>query len=293
MHLLHSIMDYLFSHLPYAYEVMGGFLIFYSSAVTETKLPEPERRKHWIIFGGMAVIYILVGIGIRRAELQRGEIDKQYAAEDRNALRDIRNTMDTRMDGVFSSFQATYLQLASLSLDLHNMRVGLTQAINRNDPHKLADLEKQAQTAQQQVDNLSHEVLAITMAPRVAQQLRDWDGERRGKQSDLHNFEWEAVSHFRDQHRGDNEGLRRIEASWDHEYEKADNEYRERLKGIIATADFVRKEMLQQIPLQQQYAEDKKQEQEFAQANNNPESLDRNSAAQYLENLARRVPPPK
>jgi hypothetical protein len=51
--------------------------------------------------------------------------------------------------------------------------------------------------------------------------------------------------------------------------------------------------MLQRIPLQQQVPEDKKQELAFAAAKSNPASLSRPDAVRYLEDLARRVPPPK
>ena len=54
--------------LAYGYEVIGGILIFISSAVTETQLPAPERRKHWIVFGIVAVMYIGFGLGLRYME---------------------------------------------------------------------------------------------------------------------------------------------------------------------------------------------------------------------------------
>jgi hypothetical protein len=264
-------------------------------------VPDQERRKHWLMFGGMAIIYILVGIGIRHAELQRGEgdrqraqEDRQRAAEDRQNLRGIRTTMDTRMDGVFSSFQSTYLQLASLSSDLHNMRVGLTQAINSNDPHRLAELETKAQTAQQQVNALSSELLALTMTPQIAQQLRDWEMESKAKQHDLHLFAYEDEMHYKERNPNDDgRGFDQMEKDWDAAYDKANRDAIEELKRRITTADFIRREMLQRVSPQQQSAEDKKQEPEFAQAKSDPESLSREKAARYLEGLARRVPPPK
>jgi hypothetical protein len=280
--------------LAYGYEVLGGILIFYSSAVTETSMPQERKRMaHWILFGAIALIYAGFGIGLRYDEIQQTASATQKADQDRADLRGMRTSMDTRMDGVFSSFQSTYLQLSALSLDLRNMRVSLTQAIDRNDPQKIADFVHRAQAAQEQVDNLSHEVLALTMAPQIAQQLRDWENDRKVKMGDLHNAEWETTEHYRNRHRGDAEGLKSIEDDFQRQYDKADKEYRNKLSGIIATADFIRKEMLQQIPPQQQLPEDKKQEQAFAQAKEDPEALDRDNTPRYLENLAKRVPPPK
>jgi hypothetical protein len=77
---------------------------------------------------------------------------------------------------------------------------------------------------------------------------------------------------------------------WDAAYSKADDDAQEKLKRTIATADFVRKELLQRIPLERQSEEDKKQEKEFAQTDSDPQSLEK--SARYLEELARRVPPP-
>jgi hypothetical protein len=51
--------------LSYGYEITGGILIFVSSAVTEASMPEARRWRQWIIFGGIALIYIGLGLGTR------------------------------------------------------------------------------------------------------------------------------------------------------------------------------------------------------------------------------------
>lgn len=277
--------------LPYGYEALGGILIFYSSAVTEVSMPEERKRvAHWVMFAALALVYAGFGIGIRYDEVQQGKKDRQQAGQDRQQAAQDRGELRDNRDRIASSFQATYLQLASLSSDLHNMRVSVAQAINKNDPDKLSTLQTQAKTAQQQVDSLSHELLAITMAPQVAQQLRDWDMESRARKNDLHNYAWEEETHYRDMNPTDKgDGFQRVLEKWDAAFSKEEEDSQERLRKTIATADFIRKELLQRIPSQQQSQEDKKQEKEFSQMGD-PRSLQ--NGARYLEELARRVPPP-
>jgi hypothetical protein len=235
------------------------------------------------------VFYALVGIGIRQVDIQRGEVDRQQAAQDRQELRKSRERMDNRMDSIFSSSQATYVQLAVLSSGLHDMGVSLTHAVNKNDPDKLSALQSQAKTAQQRVDALSHELLAITMAPQIAQQLRDWKGETKFRIQELHDRAWEDHIHWHEQHPGVSEDEN--SAQWDAAFDKAEKDAVERLKGIVESADFVRREMVERIPPPQRLPIDVKWDQEFVRAKTDPESIPFEPAAHYLEDLARRVPP--
>jgi hypothetical protein len=275
----------------YWYEILGGMLIFYSSAVTETAMPKDRRRlAHWFTFGFLAVVYIAFGIAIRHDEVQQNDRNSQRSEEDRKELRENRGRMDSRMDSVLASFQVTYSQLGSLSSEIAVMRTGLLRAMHKNDPQVITSLQQQAQAAQVQVDNLSRELLALTMAPQIAGQLLDWNQEREARQQDLHNREWEEQTHFRQERPGDGKGVDDIMARWQIKYDKMDEEYAVKLKGLVATADFVRRELLQRLSPQQI---DKLEEQQFAQAIKDPLALDRKAAAAYLEELARRVPTPK
>jgi hypothetical protein len=101
--------------------------------------------------------------------------------------------------------------------------------------------------------------------------------ESKAKQHDLHLDAYEDEIHYKERNPNDDD--------------KADRDAMEELKRRITTADFIRREMLQRIPPQQQSAEDKNQEKEFAQTNSDQRSLEK--SARYLEELARRVPPPK
>jgi|SRR5208337_2632731 len=276
----------------YTYEIIGGILIFLSSLVSEA-FPKRLRIALWALFAVLAVAYTGCGIHLDKEAATKAQRERTTSENETKDLKSEIQGLRTNTSNLISTIAGMFPMVASLNADLATLRRDTAAAKEHHDPQVINALERQAQTAQQQVDSLSHELLAITMAPQVAQQLRDWEGERKYKQSDLHNRAWEDERRFRDQHPNDSEGLSQIDLGWQAAYEKADDDATEQLKRTVATADFIRKQMLQQIPLQQRYAEDKRQEQEFAQAKNNPESLNTNNAAQYLEDLARRVPPPK
>jgi hypothetical protein len=189
-------------------------------------------------------------------------------------------------------------QLAGLQTKLANLHTEIEAAREKHDPQMVRDLEAKAQDAQQRANTLSRELLAITMAPQIARQLRYWEQELGAQHQDLHKREWEEEVRLGQQVKPlsepeHNRELQRIMSEWQVRYDQKDAEYQEKLKGIIATADVVRREMLQQIPLQQQVPEDKKQEQAFAAAKSTPQSFSTEAAARYLEDLVTRVPPPK
>jgi len=146
-----------------------------------------------------------------------------------------------------------------------------------------------AQAAQQQVNTLSHELLAITMAPQVAGQLREWDETNRQHIKDMHSQQDEDNIHWDEKHPNDPDGRIRAWKDWDAQIDKAEQSSGERWRKVVENADFIRKQLLQRIPYQS--AEDKRQETEFAQTPRDFQSADK--AARYLEGLARRVPPPK
>jgi len=76
------------SLVAYGYEVLGGILIFYSSAVTESSMPEDRKKvTHWIMFGVLAAVYIAFGVGLRYVEIQQSSTISQHADEDRRELR--------------------------------------------------------------------------------------------------------------------------------------------------------------------------------------------------------------
>jgi hypothetical protein len=278
----HWLAAHLHMVFVYGYEIIGGILIFVSSAVTEHSMPPAEKRKHWIVFGGIALCYIFLGIGIRHDDVQQTAGDRDQAKQDRQDLRDLRTLTDSRTSTMMYSFQTMYSEIASLELDQKSMEVDLTRAMYKNDPRQMSDLADKAQSSQQRASALSQELLALTMAPQVADQLRDWKGESDFKQQDLHARAYEEEMHFVWEHPNDNKGRNSINQKWDVEYDAAAKEYQEKLKAIWANADFVRKELLQRLPPQQRIPDDAK---DF-------DSLTNEAAAHYLEILARRVPPP-
>jgi hypothetical protein len=103
---VHWLTVHLHTVLAYGYEVVGGILIFVSSAVTETELPEAKRRKHWILFGVIALVYIAFGIGIKYDDVQQ-------AKDDREELR----TLRTATAELTADFGKAFALLVSLNAD--------------------------------------------------------------------------------------------------------------------------------------------------------------------------------
>jgi len=152
---------------------------------------------------------------------------------------------------------------------------------------------RSSQTAQQEVDVLSAELRAITMAPQIADQLRGWFGRSQQIIKDMRSQQWEDNITWDSRHGiNDPDGHSKEWNNWEATIKKAQEEdVPQQFKRIIANADSIRKVLLEMIPPQQQTAADKTQEKEFAQTQSDPQALKK--AADYLEDLARRVPPPK
>jgi len=70
-------------------------------------------------------------------------------------------------------------------------------------------------------------------------------------------------------------------------YDRTDEEYENKLRRMIATADFMRKQLLQRLPPQEALLFDKTEAQQFVQALKCPMALNRNDAASYLQQLAK------
>jgi hypothetical protein len=287
----------------YTYEIVGGILIFLSSLVSEA-FPKKYRIALWIVFAVLAIGYTAIGIRLdkdaaTRAATERTENQKERteSENDRRDMKDEIRGLRTNTGNLISGFTGLVPMIATLSSDLAGLRRSAEEAKEHHDPHVIADLESKAQTAQQHVDNLSHELLAVTMAPQVADQLRSWEGELKAAKQDLSSREWEEQTQFlqqKEQGRADpNKSVNSIMENWHKDVQKTEGEYQEKLRGIITLADFARRELLQRIPQPAQSQEDKRQEQQFTQGMQNPGSFPREEAARYLEDLARRVPPPK
>lgn len=273
----------------YTYEIIGGVLIFLSSLVSEA-FPKKLRIALWVVFALLAVGYTTAGVHLDKEAAATAEGARAKTEKETNELKTEVQGLDTNTSNLISTIAGMFQMVASLNADLATLRRDTEAAKEHHDPRLINDLEHQAQAAQQQVDTISHELLAITMAPQVAQQLLDWEKGAKYRQEELHAREWEEHLQWGEKHPNTPEEPRLAE--WDVIYQQAQDDSIDQLKKTIATADFIRQELLRRIPPQQLNADDKKWEQEFSQAKNKPESLLRWAAARYLEELARRVPPP-
>lgn len=287
-------MLYLISFLALA--LFPSLLAAYGVYLAAKVLDGKDRKWAFIIVWTLAILGVL-SAGLQQFIVYKSdeanEAKRRISADEVHDLKGEIHGLRGDTSNLIRTMAGMFPMVASLNSELATIRKDAEAAKEHRDPHLIANLEEQAQTAQQQVDNLAHDLVTTTISPQVARQLRDWDGERRNKQQDLHNKGWEDRVHWQERHPNDPNGIDQAMKDWDNEYKKADEESIAQLSKIIATADFIRKQMLQRIPSQQQSAEDKKQEAAFSQARNDPESLNRDDAARYLEGLAKRVPPSK
>jgi len=271
---------------PFALAAYGGHL---AAKVLDAK----DRRKAFVIVWTLALLGVAAAgwqqIMVYRSD-RANETKQRKSERDTSELKDEVHDLRTNTSNLISTIAGMFPMIASLNANYSTLARDTAAAKEHHDPRLINNLERKEQAAQQQVNTLSHELLVITMAPQVAEQLRDWYGTNKQKISDMHSQQWEQHIMWPQKHPNDPEGDIKASKDWDAAIKREEQNSSERLSRIIATADFIRKEMLQLIPSQQQSAEDKKQENEFAGTNGDRQSLEK--AADYLEDLARRVPPP-
>ena len=119
--------------------------------------------------------------------------------------------------------------LAGLQSEVSDLDRGINAAKEKHDPKMVSELEAKAHDAEAKANAISRELLAITRAPRLADELRDWQDERRAAQDMLHDREYEEEIHYGVQHRDEDmkdidKGITAIQARYRIEYDKADDE---------------------------------------------------------------------
>jgi len=268
----------------YIYEIMGGVLIFLSSLVSEM-FSKKYRMALWVFFALLAGGYTVMGIVLDKDNAATVLAERTRNAKEREDLQTEVTGLRANTSNLITAMYGTLPIIASLTSDIATLRKDTEAAKEQHDPRLIANLQQTAQTAQQQADNLSQEVLALTLAPQIAEQLRSWQTELNAAQQNAHNFEWEEQALYIKSHPDYKEGVSRIQEKYGVQYQQIDKEYQAKWEGLLRTAAFLRKEMLKRIPLERWTPIDKSDEQ-FA-------ALPRDGLANYLEGLAKRVPPPK
>jgi len=262
------------SHLVfiYGYEIFGGILIFWSSAVTEPALPTPARRKHWIGFGLLAIFYIVLGIGIRHGDVKEAD-------ENRDELR----TLKTNTTSLITSFNNTFPLVLSLSTDLTEIRRDLEAAKGKSDPRLMAALDARIKTAQQHADVVSKDIL-VALAPTLADQMEkistSWNEEAHDQDMRHNDLPYQQIP----------DKLQR-EQELDTKMAETDKQYGAKLKTIVRQADSLRQEMLQKLPPEARTAEDKKMETRFGDLRKSPSLrlYTLSDEAKYLRELGERL----
>jgi hypothetical protein len=150
----------------YAYEIIGGILIFVSSVVSEA-MPRKWRVLLWTVFALLAIGYTGVGIHLdKQGALKEAEDRKERKAELEGVRRDMTN--------ILTSFSGLLPIVASLNSQIAILQREIEAARGKHDPRVVADLQTRANTEQQVSQGVSNQLL-VAMEPRVAQQLREYN----------------------------------------------------------------------------------------------------------------------
>ena len=182
-------------------------------------------------------------------------------------------------------------ELSKVRADLALIPAQIEEARKRGDLRQVADLAHKYQQLQRRDNDLTRLAVAMTSVPQIVAQLHGFRGEVRARQESLAGWAEEERIHWPEKH--PNEDIGKAWDNWEAARQKEEQETRANLNYLIATADSVRVELLQQISPQQQTDEDRKQQQAFAHAKADPSRLNLDGTADYLEKLVKRVPSPK
>jgi hypothetical protein len=252
--------------------VLGGYLAL--------SAPTAEQRtlKHFYVAAFVALAIVCVGANMWQRNIEAG---KQAILQQNET--DARNQFSTDLADVKQSNEA-----------ILNFVAHPPQGFTRAQVVSVVQTFLNKQQTQKPSIDITNELRALTMVSQVVADLREqaqWT--LKSKLQDLSNREWQERLRYQQQHQGDEQGLAKIDEQWESDKRKAEDIYgQEGQKRLISTADFIRQTLLQNIPPTRQFPVDIAEAQKFATAMSNPESFDKGDAANYLESLAKRVPPP-
>jgi len=306
MSCLHKVWLWLREWWPYGvYELSNFLLIIFGIWLSFEGFAKKVEANKIYKRSLAAICFLLSGVGMYFDAVARHDGDKSSrqliekvgsSLDKTNELLTKTNALLTRTDTLAKFTSQEESQLAEIQTKSADIDKRLYAAREKHDPQMVHDLETKAQEAHQQADRISKELLALTMAPHVAEQLRNWQDDYNAEKRDLGLREYENEIVVSQGPMSNEERGRKIDAvrkQSQSDKDRLDQEYEDKLKGLFVTADFVRRELLQWIPLQQINRFDKEKEQQFALTLKQPTAMPQKEAADYLEDLAKRVPPPK
>jgi len=184
-------------------------------------MPERQRRKHWLLFGALALTYIIVGIGIRHREVQRTEKDGR------------------ELDGLrhdLSNMLPLIPQVASLRSDFGVLIEVEEEKKETHDPRLIGELRAS-------LSNSTAMLVALT--PAVISQLRE--GEQHWEE------DWKQVDRLTETmfHGGNAETKQQAFATRTARLAAVDQQYQDKLKDVMLMAAYLRQAMLDRLPTAQ------------------------------------------
>lgn len=287
---LRHIWSWLRDWLPYILPAISNLIlvllgIIMSLPALAEKVEQTPRHRKWL--ATTCLIFGLIGFIFDVSQRRSSDATNKTLLE--NVGTALQNTDDLvkQTTNLVTTASITVPKLNELDGKIANLKIQIAK--NQNDPKVLANLQHQAKQLQDQRDDLSRELMTMTLAPQIAKQLRDWEGDWKADQHDNHLKGWEESFQYRNEHPNDSQGQNAIDERWQRVYDKTDHDYEKKLGQIIASAELVRKDLLERIPGEQV---DITEQAKFAEALRDSGSLNRVEAADYLDSLVLRVPLP-
>ena len=270
--------------------------IIMSLPVLAERVEKTAKLRKWL--AAICLIFGLIGVGFdiyqkRSSDQTNRELLGDVSVSAKNTTDLVHKTDDLlqKTTNLVGTVSVRLPELDTVLGNIADLRVQIQAAREKHDPKLLAGLQEQMKEATERADRIAKELRIITLAPRVASDLRDWPAQRSAYEKEFRNRQSEAESHCTSNEQA-TQDCGALHRRFETIYEGKVREWDAQLGGVISNADSVRAQILELIPKQLQTKEAEGQVQIFAQGINDPESFPIGSGAAYLVRLAQRVPPP-
>jgi len=231
-------------------------------------MPE-ERKKHWFWFGMLALVYVLLGVGIRWEDVQNSTQDRE-------------------------NLHAALPQIFSLTKDMGEMKARLAQRSESVDPNRMTEM-------QAKVDSL------IQMVPQLMASLNRGRKDINQEASNLRDVAdtlsylgeswYDAIDRLEGEtrsktiHLKDSNEQQRLGMQQQEQIQQINHRYQNQVRPLLALANRLRLDLVNSIPIPERTFPDKIPPDVFAQSAAK-EEINYNqirSVASYLRDLSRRL----
>ncbi|MGA8154176.1 MAG: hypothetical protein WB952_24730 [Terriglobales bacterium] len=242
---------------------------------------EDNRRTRY----GIASICILLGLGgfvVSVNQRQKSDKNMEALVGNVNTLTKEAGDLVKNTNNLVTSFTYLIPQIASQGALISDLNIKIEAAKEKHDPHVIADLQAKADVAKKVAEATANE-FSVAMVPRISAQLR--------QDATVYELALIRVDDAYHDRSTMPESRRSKLPPFDKNKEKARvrKEYEKNLSSLIGVADYVRQQLLMGIS---ETATDKPMAASFERAaRGDLSAFDARSAAEYLDDLAKRNVP--